>query len=197
MARAIRRVVTGHDKSGKAVVLSDGAVPVVHSNPMRPGQLSYEVWKTSAMPIPLAAEEPEPTGGKRQLHPVPGGTVFRISEVPPESDAIRNMTPEQSRAAFAASNAEDASTWGRGGRHPLMHRTETVDYAVVLEGEITLIMDEGDVKLKAGDVVIQRGTNHAWRNHTDKPTRMLYVLMDGRFDPALVEQFKKQRAGKT
>lgn len=196
MARPIRRVVTGHDKSGKAVVLSDGAVPVVHSNPMRPGQLSYEVWKTSAMPIPLAAQEPEPTGGKRQLHPAPSGTVFRISEVPPESDAIRNMTPEQSRAAFAASNAEDASTWGRGGRHPLMHRTETVDYAVVLEGEITLLLDEGEVSLKAGDVVIQRGTNHAWRNHTSKPTRMLYVLMDGRFDAGLAEQFRKQRAGK-
>jgi mannose-6-phosphate isomerase-like protein (cupin superfamily) len=196
MARAIRRVVTGHDKSGKAIILSDGAVPVVHSNPMRPGQLSYEVWKTSAMPIPLPADEPEPTGGKRQLHPVASGTVFRISEVPPESDAIRNLTPEAARAAFAASNAEDASTWGRGGRHPLMHRTETVDYAVVLEGEITLLLDEGEVMLKAGDVVIQRGTNHAWRNHTSKPTRMLYVLMDGKFDPAMAEQFKKQRSGK-
>ncbi len=196
MARAIRRVVTGHDKSGKAVILSDGAVPVVHSNPMRPGQLSYEVWKTSAMPIPLPADEPEPTGGKRQLHPVANGTVFRISEVPPESDAIRNLTPEAARAAFAASNAEEASTWGRGGRHPLMHRTETVDYAVVLEGEIQLLLDEGEVNLKAGDVVIQRGTNHAWRNHTSKPTRMLYVLMDGKFDPALEQQFKKQREGK-
>lgn len=196
MARAIRRVVTGHDKNGKAVVLSDGAVPVVHSNPMRPGQLSYEVWKTSAMPIPLVAQEPEPTGGKRQLHPVANGTTFRISEVPPESDAIRNMTPEQARNAFAASNAEEASTWGRGGRHPLMHRTETVDYAVVLEGEITLLLDEGEVMLKAGDVVIQRGTNHAWRNHTSKPTRMLYVLMDGKFDPKLADQFRKQRAGK-
>lgn len=196
MARAIRRVVTGHDKSGKAVILSDGAVPVVHSNPMRPGQLSYEVWKTSAMPIPLPADEPEPTGGKRQLHPVANGTVFRISEVPPESDAIRNLTPEAARAAFAASNAEEASTWGRGGRHPLMHRTQTVDYAVVLEGEITLLLDEGEVMLKAGDVVIQRGTNHAWRNHTSKPTRMLYVLMDGKFDPGMVEQFKKQRIGK-
>ena len=196
MARAIRRVVTGHDKSGKAVILSDGAVPVVHSNPMRPGQLSYEVWKTSAMPIPLPADEPEPTGGKRQLHPLANGTVFRISEVPPESDAIRNLTPEAARAAFAASNAEEASTWGRGGRHPLMHRTETVDYAVVLEGEITLLLDEGEVMLKAGDVVIQRGTNHAWRNHTSKPTRMLYVLMDGKFDPAMAQQFKKQREGK-
>ena len=196
MARAIRRVVTGHDKSGKAVILSDGAVPVVHSNPMRPGQLSYEVWKTSAMPIPLPADEPEPTGGKRQLHPVANGTVFRISEVPPESDAIRNLTPEAPRGPSAANNAEEASTWARGGRHPLMHRTETVDYAVVLEGEITLLLDEGEVMLKAGDVAIQRGTNLAWRNHTSKPTRMLYVLMDGKFDPAMAEQFKKQREGK-
>ena len=188
----IRRVVTGHDKNGKAIVLSDGAVPVVHSNPMRPGQMSHEVWKTSAMPIPLAPQEAEPTGGKRQLHPVANGTTFRISEVPPESDTIRNMTPEQARGAFAAGQAEDASTWGRGGRHPLMHRTETVDYAVVLEGEITMLLDEGEVMLKAGDVVIQRGTNHAWRNHTDKPTRMLYVLMDGRFDPELKKQFGKK-----
>jgi len=185
----IRRVVTGHDKNGKAVVLSDGPVPVVHSNPMRAGQLSHEIWKTSAMPLPIARDEPEPTAGPRQLHPAPMGTVFRVSEVPPETDAVRNLTPEQARAAFRASNAEDASTWGRGGRHPLMHRTETVDYAVVLEGEITLLLDEGEVNLKAGDIVIQRGTNHAWSNRSGKPVKMLYVLIDGRFDPALAKQF--------
>ena len=185
----IRRVVTGHDKNGKAVVLSDGPVPVVHSNPMRAGQLSHEIWKTSAMPLPITRDEPEPTAGPRQLHPAPMGTVFRISEVPPETDAVRNLTPEQARAAFRASNAEDASTWGRGGRHPLMHRTETVDYAVVLEGEITLLLDEGEVNLKAGDIVIQRGTNHAWSNRSGKPVKMLYVLIDGRFDPALAKQF--------
>jgi len=185
----VRRVVTGHDRNGKAVVLSDGPVPVVHSNPMRAGQLSHEIWKTSAMPLPITRDEPEPTAGPRQLHPAPMGTVFRISEVPPETDAVRNLTPEQARAAFRASNAEDASTWGRGGRHPLMHRTETVDYAVVLEGEITLLLDEGDVNLKAGDIVIQRGTNHAWSNRSGKPVTMLYVLIDGRFDPGLAKQF--------
>ncbi|HEU0290144.1 MAG TPA: cupin domain-containing protein [Burkholderiales bacterium] len=185
----VRRVVTGHDSNGKAVVLSDGPVPVVHSNPMRAGQLSHEIWKTSAMPLPIARDEPEPTAGPRQLHPAPMGTVFRISEVPPETDAVRNLTPEQARAAFRASNAEDASTWGRGGRHPLMHRTETVDYAVVLEGEITLLLDEGEVNLKAGDIVIQRGTNHAWSNRSGKSVKMLYVLIDGRFDPGLAKQF--------
>ena len=188
----VRRVVTGHDRNGKAVVLSDGPVPVVHSNPMRAGQLSHEIWKTSAMPLPVMRDEPEPTAGPRQLHPAPMGTVFRISEVPPETDAVRNLTPEQARAAFRASNAEDASTWGRGGRHPLMHRTETVDYAVVLEGEITMLLDEGEVNLKAGDIVIQRGTNHAWSNRSGKPVKMLYVLIDGAFAPELKKQFGKK-----
>jgi mannose-6-phosphate isomerase-like protein (cupin superfamily) len=190
MAFQVRRVVTGHDGNGKAIVVADGPAPV-HANPLRPGQRSHEIWKTGAAPIPIRRDEPDPVTGKRQLHPAPLGTMFRISEVPPESDAIRNMTPEQARAAFGASGAEQASTWGRGGRHPLMHRTETVDYAVVLEGEITLILDNEDVKLTAGDVVIQRGTSHAWSNRSGKPVKMLYVLIDGRFDPALSAQFPK------
>jgi mannose-6-phosphate isomerase-like protein (cupin superfamily) len=184
----VRRVVTGHDKNGKAIVVSDGPAPT-HSNPLRPGQLSHEIWKTNAAPIPIGRTEPDPIAGPRQLHPAPKGTMFRISEVPPESDVIRNMTPEQARAAFRASNAEEASTWGRGGRHPLMHRTETVDYAVVLEGEIVLILDDEDVKLKAGDVVIQRGTSHAWSNRSGKVVKMLYVLCDGDFTPELDGKF--------
>ena len=77
------------------------------------------------------------------------------------------------------------------GNHAHMHRTETIDYVIVIDGEIEMDMDDSTVKLKAGDILIQRGTNHAWRNHTSKPTRMLYVLMDGRFDPALAAQFKR------
>ena len=145
--KTIRRVVTGHDGSGKAVVLSDGPVPSVHTNPLRPGHLSNDVWRTNAAPVPISRDEPEPTSGPRRLQPGPRGTVFRISEVGPETDAIRNLTPEQAREAFRASGAEAASTWGRGGRHPLMHRTETVDYAVVLEGEIVLVLDDSEVEL--------------------------------------------------
>ena len=190
MATAIRRVVTGHDKGGKAVVLSDGPVPAVHGNPIRPGQISFEVWKTAAMPVPLAGEEPEPTTGPRTLHPPARGTLLRISEVPPEGEATRNLTPEQARELFRKSGAGEASTYGRGGRHPMMHRTETLDYAVVLDGEITLLLDEGEVRLGTGDVVIQRGTNHAWSNRSGKPVRMLYVLIDGAFDPALAAHFQ-------
>jgi quercetin dioxygenase-like cupin family protein len=186
----IRRVVTGHDANGKAVVLSDGPVPTVHSNPIRPGQLSFEVWKTHAMPVTIDAAQPEPTVGTRSLQPPRHGTVFRISVVPPESEQTRNLTPEEARDLFRKSGAGEASTYGRGGRHPMMHRTETVDYAVVLEGEITLLLDEGDVKLTAGDVVIQRGTSHAWSNRSGKNVKMLYVLIDGDFAPALEEKFQ-------
>ena len=185
----IRRVVTGHDASGKAVVLSDGPVPTVHSNPIRPGQLSFEVWKTHAMPVPLDATEPEPTAGARSLQPPNHGTLFRISVVPPESAETRNLTPEAARELFRKSGAGEASTYGRGGRHPMMHRTETVDYAVVLEGEITLLLDEGDINLTAGDVVIQRGTSHAWSNRSGSNVKMLYVLIDGDFAPGLEGKF--------
>jgi len=115
--------------------------------------------------------------------------LFRISVVPPESEETRKLTPEQARELFVKSGAKDASTFGRGGRHPMMHRTETVDYAVVLEGEITLLLDEGDVQLKAGDVVIQRGTSHAWSNRSGKNVKMLYVLIDGKFAPDLDGHF--------
>ena len=184
----VRRVVTGHDNKGKAIVISDGPAPV-HTNPLRPGQVSHEIWKTSESPIPIARNEADPVAGTRKIHPPARGTMFRISEVPPESEAIRNMTPEKAREAFRAVGNEAASTYGRGGRHPLMHRTETVDYAVVLEGEITLILDNEDVKLKAGDVVIQRGTNHAWSNRSGKVVKMLYVLCDGDFTPDLDGKF--------
>jgi uncharacterized cupin superfamily protein len=96
---------------------------------------------------------------------------------------------EGARELFRSMGNEGASTYGRGGRHPLMHRTETVDYAVVLEGEVTLVLDDSDVTLKAGDVAIQRGRNHAWNNRSDQPCRILFVLIDGRFDADLAAQF--------
>src|SRR4030095_16483407 len=133
-------------------------------------------------PAPIFGAEADPTLGPRTIHPAPQGTVIRISELAPESEAIRNLDPDHAREVFAAMGNAGASTFGRGGRHPMMHRTETIDYAIVLEGEITLFLGDEEVALKAGDVVIQRGTNHAWSNRSSKPARMLYILLDGRFD---------------
>ncbi|HLQ25018.1 MAG TPA: cupin domain-containing protein [Acidiferrobacterales bacterium] len=190
MTGFIRRVVTGHDKSGKAIVISDGLAPAVKTNPLRPGYRSTDIWETNAVPAPITIDEPDPTLGPRTIHPVPQGTVIRIAELAPESEEIRNLSPEKAREVFKARGNEAASTFGRGGRHPMMHRTETIDYAVVLDGEITLLLDDVDVQLKMGDVVIQRGTNHAWSNRSGKPCRMLYILIDGRFDPELAALLK-------
>jgi quercetin dioxygenase-like cupin family protein len=188
MQGRIRRVITGHDAQGKAIVVSDAPAPAVRTNPLRPGHVSTDLWKTGATPVVLKADMEDPTGGPKQIHPLPGGTVFRISELAPEPEAVRNLDPQRAREVFKAMGNEAAATFGRGGRHPMMHRTETIDYAVVLEGRVTLVLDDEDVELEAGDVVIQCGTNHAWSNRSDKPCRMLYVLIDGTFDPALAAQ---------
>jgi quercetin dioxygenase-like cupin family protein len=185
----IRRVITGHDANGKAIVIEDQFAPAVHANPLRPGHISVDLWRTAATPHILHATEPDPTGGPKRIHPLPGGTVFRISEIAPETEAVRNISPEQSKAVFAAMGNEQATSAGTAkGRHPFMHRTESIDYAVVLKGEVTLLLDDQDVLLKEGDVVIQRGTNHAWSNRSDKPVLMLYVLIDGKFDDELKAQ---------
>ncbi len=188
MQGRIRRVITGHDADGKAVVIADEPAPAVRTNPLRPGHVSTDLWKTGAAPVVLKARMDDPTGGPKQIHPLPGGTVFRISELAPEPEAVRNLDPERAREVFRAMGNEGAATFGRGGRHPMMHRTETIDYAVVLEGRVTLVLDDQDVELEAGDVVIQCGTNHAWSNRSDRPCRMLYVLIDGTFDPELAAQ---------
>jgi quercetin dioxygenase-like cupin family protein len=189
MQGKIRRVVTGHDATGKAVVLEDGLAPAVRTNPHRPGHISVDLWKTDASPVIVRREETDPTAGPKQIHPPPHGTVFRISEIAPETEAIRNMDAEKAKEVFKAMGNENASTFGQNKRHPFMHRTETIDYAVVLEGEVVMLLDDEDVHLKAGDVVIQRGTNHAWSNRSNKPCKMLYVLIDGAFDEELKNRF--------
>ncbi len=185
METRVRRVVTGHDDNGKAIVISDGPATAVKTVPLWPGLVSTDVWKTAGSPVAIHKAEDDPTGGQRSLHPPQQGTIIRISIVPPETEAIRTLNADQAKDVFAGVGNAQASTLGRGGRHPLMHRTQTVDYAVVLEGEITMLLDDSEVHLKAGDVVIQRGTNHAWSNRSGKPVRMLYILMDARFDPDL------------
>jgi len=193
MTDTIRRVVTGHNRNGKAIVLSDGPCTSIRSHPNRPGHKSTDIWKTTAMPVLITNDEADPTLGPRDFVP-PMGTKIRISEIPPEPESFRSLTPEQARSFFREGGNEQASTFAQGGRHPFMHRTESVDYAVVLEGEITLLLDEQDVVLRAGDVVIQRGTNHAWSNRSGKPVRMLYILIDGTFAPELV-QYSQKKAG--
>jgi len=185
----IRRIVTGHDAAGRAIILADRPAPSIRHNPAHRGHVSVELWKTHGAPVLVANEEPDPTTGPKQIHPPPHGTVFRISEIPPETDEMRNMGADQVAEVFKAFGNDTISTFAQAQRHPFMHRTESVDYAVVLEGEVFLVLDDDEVLVKTGDVVIQRGTNHAWSNRSGRPVRMLYVLIDGRFEEQLKAKF--------
>lgn len=190
----VRRVVTGHDPSGKAIVLSDGAPPHVTRPDHQPGLAFHELWNTRMMPNPVTAEESEPTDIHRDTHPPKGGTVIRIVDIPPEGPDGPDFDKETARKLFEnvglAENAEHTIP----GRHPLMHRTESIDYGIVLEGQIVLLLDDSEVVLEAGDLVVQRGTIHAWTNRTDTITRMLFVLTDGAFDPELEKAFEAHDA---
>jgi mannose-6-phosphate isomerase-like protein (cupin superfamily) len=189
MVKPVRRVVTGHDANGRAVVITDGPAPFVHVNRMDPERYSTDIWRTGEMPARIVPAADEPTLGPRRQLPTQNGTVVRINHYPPETEAVRQMSPDAARQAFAALGNEQAATYGTGGRHPLMHRTETIDYAIVLAGEITMVLDDGDVDLKAGDLVVQCGTNHAWSNRSGAPCVVAFVLIDGAFDAELKERF--------
>ena len=191
MTKPVRRVVTGHDAQGRAVVIFDGPAPFVHVNALDPEWYSTDIWRTNATPATIIAAAEEPTLGPRRQMPERNGTVLRINHYPPEAEAVRRMSVAESRKAFAALGNEAASSFGKGGRHPLMHRTETIDYAIVLAGEITMVLDDSEVALKAGDIVIQCGTNHAWSNRSPAPCVIAFVLIDGKFDPALADRLQR------
>jgi len=177
MASTVRRVVTGHDATGKAIVLEDGPAPAVVRNPARGDYFAAQIWATRGTPAPITAKESDPTAEKLTLEPPRHGTVIRVIQFPPEGESVRKLDADGARAVFAAIGSDKASTFRPGGPHPLMHRTESVDYGIVLEGEITLVLDDSEVVVRAGEIVVQRGTNHA--------CRVAFILIDGQFDSTL------------
>jgi quercetin dioxygenase-like cupin family protein len=185
MADSFRRIVTGHDASGRAIIQSDAPPPRVKKLGAT-GPMFYEVWNTTGTPAPIDRSSGEPPEKELTLAPPPHGTRIRVLDSPPETEEMRNISPEQAREHFAQIGAAGASRHGSGAaRHPFMHRTETVDYGIVLEGEIVLIVDEGETLVKVGDIVIQRGTNHGWANRSGKNCRIAFILIDGQFTDGL------------
>ncbi len=187
----VRRVVTGHDANGKAIVVSDGPAPKVHTSPLRPGHYSTDLWRTNESPARISRRYQEPTAGPRRIVANPNGTIVRISSVPPDPENIADMDGEQARKIFEALGNPEASTFGQNKRHPYMHRTETIDYAIILEGEMHLVLDDSEVLCRTGDVVIQCGTNHAWSNRSGRPCKVAFILIDGKFDPDLAAQLRE------
>jgi hypothetical protein len=183
---SIHRVVTGHDAQGNAVISSDGPLGVVTELKAIPGVVFHEVWATGATPARID-NAPDPTPGPLVLPPPKQGTRIRFVDIPPDSPELLARTADQARAGFSEIGDAGASTAHKNARHPLMHRTQSVDYGVVIEGELTLLVDEGEVTVRPGSVVVQRGTNHAWANRSGKVCRILFILVDGEFDPQIAK----------
>jgi mannose-6-phosphate isomerase-like protein (cupin superfamily) len=176
-----RRVVTGHDSEGRAIIQSDSPPERVRTIAGPGGPTFYEIWNTRETPARIDRASGEPSEEGIILSPPRGGTRIRVLDIPPETSETANLDAAKARAQFAEIAAESASTNRGDARHPHMHRTETIDYGIVLEGEITLLVDIGEVTVRAGDIVVQRGTNHGWANRSGKNCRIAFILIDGEF----------------
>lgn len=170
----IRRVVTGLDASGRAVVVSDGPAPRAHELVNVPGMGTTMIWAT-APGEPVRLDGADPTPGIRRQLPAPGGTCFLFIQFPP--DSVFNDPSFDAAAADAEQRAAfPGITELFEQDNPGMHTTDSVDYVMVLEGELWLELDEGHMtRLGPGDTVVQNGTRHAWRNRSDRPATVLVV----------------------
>jgi mannose-6-phosphate isomerase-like protein (cupin superfamily) len=183
MERPVRRVVTGHDSQGRSIVQEDGPPGRTVKLGGESGTTFHEIWSTDSTPAPIDPASGEPPEPGISLLPPAGGTRIRILDIPPDDGTVAALPREAVQALFEAIGAGHALT--KDPPHPLMHRTETVDYGIVLEGELVLILDEGETVVRAGDVVVQRGTSHAWANRSARNARIAFVLIDGKFEAGL------------
>ncbi len=183
--KPVRRVVVGHDAHGKAVALFDG--PVVPKQRSPGGNAVINLWVTGEFPVDLsgAADKAATQVG---VPPSANGTIFRIVDFPPASATAAAPRVDHNKVLLAM--GIDPATQGYA-RHANTHRTKSIDYAIVLDGEIDMLMDDSEIKVKTGDVVVQQGTNHAWVNNSGKSCRMAFVLVDAKRPPAWEQNWKE------
>lgn len=176
----LRRVVTGFDKAGNSVVVQDSDCDFILDK--SPAWIVTDLWTTSDDPAADAAKE-EACTNEISLMPPTGGSVFRVVQFAPDKDYMGKWDADSAFASVghhtndSDSQASDKAA-GKTGRPKGMHKTDTVDYAIVMSGQIWLVMDEGEVLLKAGDILIQRATNHGWSNRGDSPALVAFALLD-------------------
>ena len=174
MVWKVRRVVTGHDTQGKSVLLMDGHATNVKEMASMPGLALTDLWETRAAPSSNAGGA-DAAARPVRLEPPPGGSILRIVEFPPDKVWRASADAAASFKSIGAGHAKDASH-----ADPMMHTTASVDYIIVLKGEIHAVMETGETLLKAGDVLIQRGTNHSWSVRGDEPCVIAAILISAR-----------------
>lgn len=170
----VRRFVTGLNDHGHSnISIDDFATNILPINGW-PGAFITDVWATEEMPVDNAG--PRDRGARPIRHdPAPYGTIFRVVEIPPERDLQAAIDVD---AAFAAMGSHNRPSAGDSSRHGSMHFTDSVDYLVVMSGEMHMLMEDGEVLLPTGSVIVQRGTKHAWVNRSDKPCVIAAILVN-------------------
>jgi len=172
MPKKVRRVLTGHSPRGKSIIWQDGEAPNSMEMASMPGLVVTDLWETRASPADNSGQADNADRPIR-LEPPGGGTVFRIVEFPPDATWKGKAVGKEGFDSIGAGHAV-----AEGSDDPMMHITTTTDYAIVLEGEIWAVMEEGETCLRAGDVLVQRGTMHSWSVRGDRPARVAFVLVD-------------------
>ena len=172
MAQKIRRVVTGHDANGRANILFDDLAPNVTELKGWPGAAVTELWVTDEAPVNNAGAADRSLRPLRH-DPTPAGTIFRVVELPPDRPEIKIDTA----STFGELGSTHMPKSEDSARHPSMHKTDSIDYLVVIAGEMWMVMEEGEVLLRQGDCIVQRGTNHASVNRSDRPCLLAAILI--------------------
>ena len=165
LAQKTRLVITGYNENHRSIVASDNDAAHVHVFEDKGGLTVTDLWMTSSTPADNLAND-ELVGREFSKPSPPNGSVFRVIDYPPDEIRFANTNREVTSARLK-----------KASQHPGMHKTDTIDYAVILSGEMYAIMDEGEVLLKAGDCLVQRGTNHAWSNRTNNNCRIAFVMI--------------------
>ncbi len=176
---SVRRIVVV-DENERSKAIADGPSPDVRTDPARPGFASTRIWVTDRTPARIEGVR-ETLDAPHALEPPPGGSVCRVITFPPDSTWRGKIGAKEVREYFEAMGSPGASTYSPSAPHPYMQKTETLDFALIIEGEITLVLDTEEVQLKTGDTVVQRGTNHAWSNRSGKPCVVAFTSHAGKY----------------
>ncbi len=171
-----RRIVITDRQANKSSVVSDGPAPDVRTDPARPGFALQRMWVTDGTPAKIVLET---LHLRHVIEPPANGSVLNVVTFPPDAGWQGKVGAREVEAFFRSVGAPGASTWSPQAPHPYMQKMRTLDFGIVLEGEVVLVLDTQEVHLKAGDFIVQRGTNHAWSNRTGKPATVVIASHDG------------------
>jgi mannose-6-phosphate isomerase-like protein (cupin superfamily) len=183
----VRRVLTGHDAAGRSTFIADGPAPNVKEMSAMPGLALTDLWETTGAPASNAGDR-DTASRPVHLEPPKNGTILRIVEFPPDSAWRSRTDGKDGFNSIGAGHAQD-----KASADPMMHKTSTVDYIVVLKGEIYAVMETGEKLLRAGDILVQRGTNHSWSVRSSEPCIVAAVLVSAK---PVASSSKKARSKK-